>query len=92
MARSTTRRQSPGRDTSASTATQRRPLSWTARRVSCSRSARRAQIATSAPASANPVANATPRPDEAPVTTTTLPSSVKRLRMLGTPCLLSAGR
>ena len=46
-------------------------------RVSSSFSTRRAQIATSAPASASPSANATPRPDDAPVTIATLPSSLK---------------
>ena len=49
-------------------------------RVSSSRSARRAQMATSAPASARPSANATPRPEEAPVTIATLPSRRKRSR------------
>ena len=63
-----------------STATQRRPSASTRSAVSSSRSARRAPMATSAPASARPTANAAPRPDEAPVTTATLPSSRKRSR------------
>ena len=63
--------------TSVGTARQRRPVSATSRRVSSSRSARRAPITMSAPASASPRAKATPRPDDAPVTTATLPSRRK---------------
>ena len=50
--------------------------------VSSSFSTRRAQIVTSAPASARPVANATPSPDEAPVTIATFPASEKQSRRL----------
>src|SRR3954471_22666317 len=75
---STTRWQSSGLATSACTAMQRRPVASTFLRVSSSFSTRRAQIATSAPASANASANATPSPDDAPVTIATLPSSLKR--------------
>src|SRR4051794_31660552 len=83
-ASSTTRWQSSGLATSAGTATQRFPSASTFALVSSSRSARRAQIAMSAPAPASPSANATPRPDEAPVTIATLPSSLKRSsRLIG---------
>src|SRR5687767_9603572 len=74
----TTHSQSSGSETSASIATQRRPWASTRSLVAWRRSARRAQIATSAPASARPSANATPRPEEAPVTMATLPSRRKR--------------
>src|SRR4051794_13180893 len=73
---STTRWQSSGFDTSACTAMQRRPVASTRDFVCSSFSTRRAQIATSAPASAKPSANATPRPEDAPVTIATLPSSL----------------
>src|SRR3954454_24895282 len=75
---STTRWQSSGFATSACTAMQRRPVASTFSRVCSSFSTRRAQIATSAPASAKASANATPSPDDAPVTIATLPSSLKR--------------
>src|SRR3954467_15888626 len=75
---STTRWQSSGLATSACTAMQRRPVASTFLRVSSSFSTRRAQIATSAPASASASANATPRTGDAPVTIATLPSSLKR--------------
>src|SRR3954465_10728613 len=73
---STTPVQSSGLATAAGPGLQRRPLVSTFLRVSSSFSTRRAQIAMSAPASARPCANATPRPDEAPVTIATLPSSL----------------
>ena len=57
----------------------RRPvLSHTSARVCSSRSARRAPSATSAPASAMAWAKATPRPEDAPVTTATLPVSLNK--------------
>ena len=51
-----------------------------ARLVSSSRSTRRAPSTTSAPASARAWANATPSPEEAPVTIATLPSRRNRSR------------
>src|SRR3954451_16553804 len=80
--RSTTFVHWSGSDTSHSTATQRRRWPSTIALVSCRRSTRRAQIATSAPAWANASANDTPRPDDAPVTMATLPSRRKASRML----------
>src|SRR5690349_7523629 len=49
-------------------------------------------MATSAPASAKPIANATPRPDDAPVTIATLPSREKRSRTLLIPSSLCGPR
>ena len=72
----TARSQSSTLDTSAEIAMQRRPSASTFARVSSSRSALRAHTDTSAPASARAMANATPRPDEAPVTKATLSSSL----------------
>src|ERR1700716_3794448 len=82
---STTRLQSSTLATSAAVARQRRPRSSTLALVSCKRPSRRAQIETSAPACASPSANATPSPDEAPVTIATLPSRRKRSRTLMGP-------
>jgi hypothetical protein len=79
---STTWVQSSGIATSALTPTQPRPSASTCARVCSSFSTRRAQIAMSAPASAKPVANATPKPDEAPVTIATFPASEKESRKL----------
>src|SRR4051794_29976892 len=79
----TTRSQSSGLATSAAIARQRRPVASTSSRVCWSFSTRRAQIATSAPAPARPVANATPSPDEAPVTIATFPSSLNASRTPG---------
>src|SRR4051794_15971077 len=78
IACSTTRVQSAGLVTSAGTARQRRPSASTRSRVCSSRSTRRAQTTTSAPHSASPSANATPSPDEAPVTMATLSSRRNR--------------
>src|SRR5690348_5017010 len=78
----TTRLQSSGLATSAWTATHRRPRSWTWVLVCSSYSTRRAQIAMSAPASARPTANATPSPEDAPVTMATFPASEKESRTL----------
>src|SRR5271169_6770386 len=69
---------SSGRDTSAVTVSARRPRSSIRARVCSRRSVRRAASTRSAPASASAVAKATPRPDEAPVTTATLSSRRKR--------------
>src|SRR6478672_7559482 len=66
--------QDSGSATSVATVSARRPACSTSRAVSASRSTRRAPSARSAPASARPWANATPRPLEAPVTTATRPS------------------
>ena len=74
--------QSSGRATSVRTVMARRPASSTSFRVAASRSSRRAARATSAPASARACAKATPRPEEAPVTIATRPSSRKRSRIV----------
>src|SRR3984957_2642067 len=76
IAASTKAWQSAGLATSVATTTDLRPAAATSSAVAASLPARRAPSAMSAPASARPAAKATPRPDEAPVTTATLPSSL----------------
>jgi len=78
IAASTTAEASSGRARSAATVMARRPACSAIARVASRRSARRAASTRSAPASASALANATPRPEEAPVTIATLPSSRKR--------------
>ena len=67
-----------GSATSVATVCTRRPVERTESATRSSLSTRRAPSTTSAPASAKQWANATPRPLEAPVTMTTLPSRRKR--------------
>ncbi len=74
IARATRSVQAWGSATSVSTRERAAPVASTRAAVSASRSTRRAPSTTSAPASARPWANATPRPLEAPVTIATLPS------------------
>src|SRR5687768_16913217 len=82
IAASTSAWQSSGRATSVRTDSARRPAVSTAFSVSASRSTRRAPSTTSAPASARARANTTPRPEDAPVTTATRPSSRNMSRIV----------
>src|ERR1700761_7593346 len=75
MAESTSAWHWSGTLTSVATASDLRPAASTSPAVSDSLSTRRAPNTTSAPASAKAWANATPSPDDAPVTITTLSSS-----------------
>src|SRR5699024_4491826 len=83
-----------GSATSVATHSALRPVSRTSCAASSSRSARRAASTTSAPASANPRANATPRPDDAPVTTATRPSrrNLSRTVMMREPPMVVVSR
>ena len=81
-----------GEATSVSTAMARRPAPSTSAAVSASRSTRRAPRTTSAPASAKPWANATPSPEEAPVTMATLPSRENRSVMEVMRPIMAGGR
>src|SRR3984957_5860504 len=78
IAASTTARAFSGSAMSAATAIARRPACVTTARVASRRSTRRAASTRSAPASASALANATPRPEEAPVTIATLSSRRNR--------------
>src|ERR1700761_4663877 len=75
IAESTSAWHCSGTLTSVATASDLRPAASTSPAVSDSLSTRRAPNTTSAPASAKAWANATPSPDDAPVTITTLSSS-----------------
>ena len=82
IASSTSRWHCSGSATSVATVCTRRPVVRTDSATASSLSTRRAPRTTSAPASANAWANATPSPLEAPVTMTTLSSRRKRSRRL----------
>src|SRR5580700_10604097 len=91
IAASTTVGALSGSATSAATVIARRPACSTTARVASRRSTRRAASTRSAPASASALANATPRPEEAPVTIATRSSRRKRSSTV-VMCVLSGHR
>src|SRR5699024_9460086 len=82
MAASTAAWHCSGSATSVATHKLLAPLASTSFAVSAKRSTRRAANTKFAPASAKAFANATPKPEEAPVTITTRPSSLNLSRIL----------